>query len=143
MAITKLDHINIRTADLAATKRFYAEVLGMVDGFRPPFAFPGAWIYAGDAPVIHVTDISKGSPRHPADGVIPDGTGMVDHFALLGDDPDGLRARLQRSGVPFREQFVPRSSILQIFFKDPNGITVEINHPVKAAPERLKENEAV
>ena len=143
MAITKLDHINIRTADLAATTRFYAEVLGMVDGFRPPFDFPGAWIYAGDSPVIHVTDISKGSPRHPANGVIPDGTGMVDHFALLGDDPDGLRARLKRAGIAFREQLVPRSSILQIFFKDPNGITIEINHPVKAAPEPANEKAAV
>jgi len=90
MTIRKLDHVNIRTADLAATRRFYTEVMGMTDGYRPPFDFPGIWIYAGDAPVIHVTDISKGSPRHPADGRIPEGTGMVDHIAFFGDDAEAL-----------------------------------------------------
>jgi catechol 2,3-dioxygenase-like lactoylglutathione lyase family enzyme len=136
MAIRKLDHVNIRTADLAATRRFYTEVMGMTDGYRPPFDFPGIWLYAGEAPVIHVTDISKGSPRHPADGHIPEGTGMVDHIAFFGDDVDALRARLNRSQLRFEERVVPRNGILQVFFRDPNGILIEVNHAAAAPAPR-------
>ena len=136
MTIRKLDHVNIRTADLAATRAFYTEVMGMEDGYRPPFDFPGSWLYAGDAPVIHVTDISKGSPRHPADGRIPEGTGMVDHIAFFGDDPDVLRGRLNRAQQRFEERVVPRNGILQIFFRDPNGILIEVNHPAETPTPR-------
>lgn len=128
MTIRKLDHINIRTADLAATRAFYTAVMGMTDGYRPPFDFPGIWLYAGDAPVIHVTDIAKGSPRHPADGRIPEGTGMVDHIAFFGDDAEALRGRLRGAQVRFEERVVPRNGILQVFFRDPNGILIEVNH---------------
>ena len=128
MTIQKLDHVNIRTADLAATRAFYTQVMGMEDGYRPPFDFPGIWLYAGEAPVIHVTDIGKGSPRHPTDGVIPVGTGMVDHIAFFGDDPEALRGRLRRAQLTFEERVVPRNGILQIFFRDPNGILIEVNH---------------
>ena len=136
MTIQKLDHVNIRTADLGATRRFYTEVMGMEDGYRPPFDFPGIWLYAGEAPVIHVTDISKGSPRHPADGVIPQGTGMVDHIAFFGDDPEALRGRLNRAQLRFEERVVPRNGILQIFFRDPNGILIEVNHQAAVPVQR-------
>jgi len=30
------------------TLSFYTDLLDFTDGFRPPFDFPGAWIYAGE-----------------------------------------------------------------------------------------------
>ena len=39
---------------------FYDRVLGMKAGDRPPFPFPGAWIYLGDTPVLHLVDVSDG-----------------------------------------------------------------------------------
>jgi len=45
MTITKLAHYAIRTADLEASRRFYTEVIGFRVGYRPPFPFPGIWLY--------------------------------------------------------------------------------------------------
>jgi catechol 2,3-dioxygenase-like lactoylglutathione lyase family enzyme len=48
MPLSHLDHVNIRTANLAVLSRFYAEVLGLAPGPRPAFRFGGAWLYCGD-----------------------------------------------------------------------------------------------
>jgi catechol 2,3-dioxygenase-like lactoylglutathione lyase family enzyme len=45
MSIIDFDHINIRTANVTAMTSFYAEVLGLEEGWRPDFSFPGAWLY--------------------------------------------------------------------------------------------------
>ena len=45
MAVERLDHYTIRTADLDATRCFYTEVLGLSVGPRPAFTFPGLWLY--------------------------------------------------------------------------------------------------
>ena len=47
MALT-LNHYSIRTTDLEASRRFYADVLGLTVGPRPDFPFPGLWMYRGD-----------------------------------------------------------------------------------------------
>jgi catechol 2,3-dioxygenase-like lactoylglutathione lyase family enzyme len=46
MAIVKPAHYSIRTTDLDRSQRFYTEVLQLRVGFRPPFDFPGVWLYA-------------------------------------------------------------------------------------------------
>src|SRR5262249_16282764 len=46
MNIGVLDHYNVSTRKLGETIRFYEDVLGMKNGPRPPFNFPGAWIYS-------------------------------------------------------------------------------------------------
>src|SRR5271169_5977546 len=45
MAIVKPAHFSIRTADLDGSQRFYTDVLQLRIGFRPPFNFPGVWLY--------------------------------------------------------------------------------------------------
>ena len=52
MAIVGLDHINIRTTDLAGTRAFFTGILGLKVGWRLDFPFGGAWLYAGDKDVI-------------------------------------------------------------------------------------------
>ena len=43
-----LNHFSIRSLDLDACERFYCGLLGLTKGPRPPFPFPGLWLYAGD-----------------------------------------------------------------------------------------------
>ena len=52
--IDGLDHFTIATSDLEASRRFYVKTLGLRDGERPAFDFPGAWLYCGAAPVVHL-----------------------------------------------------------------------------------------
>ena len=61
MPIGRLDHYSIRTLDVDASRRFYTEVMGFQVGFRPPFDFPGLWLYNGPLypesnGVVHITD---------------------------------------------------------------------------------------
>ena len=46
MSVGVLDHYNVSTRKLDETVHFYENVLGFTNGPRPPFNFPGAWLYA-------------------------------------------------------------------------------------------------
>ena len=53
MSLSSLDHCSIRTIKLGETRDFYVNILGMVDGDRPDFPFPGAWLYVDGVAVAH------------------------------------------------------------------------------------------
>ena len=54
MSISGLDHFNIRAKDLDGMRDFFVDVIGLTEGDRPSFEFPGYWLYAGDAgAVVH------------------------------------------------------------------------------------------
>ncbi|MBL8773446.1 MAG: VOC family protein [Phenylobacterium sp.] len=117
--INGLDHVNIRTADLAATRAFLVDVLGLVEGWRPPFPFPGAWLYAGDKDVVHLVEVD--APAAESAG------SSLDHFAFDISDYDDAFARVQRSGRKFRAVETPGTTVRQIFVRDPTGVTIELN----------------
>lgn len=134
MAIERLDHYSIRTADVESTRQFYTEVLGFEVGPRPNFPFPGVWLYQGGIAVVHVVGIDKndaaGLQDYLGDKAGDDtGTGTIDHIAFLGRDIDGMRAHFEQVEVPFRERTVPNMHLKQIFLEDPNGVTIELNYP--------------
>jgi catechol 2,3-dioxygenase-like lactoylglutathione lyase family enzyme len=117
--VQALDHINIRTADLAATKQLFCEVLGLSEGWRPPFPFPGAWLYAGDKDVVHLVQVDR--PAASSEG------SALDHFAFDIADYDDALARVEKTGLPFRATATPGTSVKQIFVRDVNGVTIELN----------------
>jgi catechol 2,3-dioxygenase-like lactoylglutathione lyase family enzyme len=134
MAVQRLDHFSIRTADLASTRQFYTDVLGFTVGPRPDFPFPGVWLYEGDIAVVHVIGIdptdSSGLQDYLGDrDQSAPGTGMIDHVAFLCGDIDGMRARIAGQGLEFRERQVPALALRQIFVSDPSGVTIELNFP--------------
>ena len=90
--IDGLDHMTIVTADLAASRHFYGEVLGLVDGERPPFDVPGAWLYQGDRPIVHLVGREAGDQGGS--------TGPFDHLAFRASDLAGTVARLDRTTSP-------------------------------------------
>ena len=126
MAITAMNHFNVLTDDVPATVAFYCDLLGLRNGERPALTFPGAWLYAGDRPVLHV---SGGRVR---DELTP---GVIDHMAFSAS---GLRAtleRLERAGhhAVCRRQVT--TGIWQVFVNDPNGARVELDFdPAEAGP---------
>jgi catechol 2,3-dioxygenase-like lactoylglutathione lyase family enzyme len=116
---------------LRDTVRFYEEVLGLVNGPRPPFDFPGAWLYSEGHPVLHLNDISPtDKPQRPDSGVI-------DHIAFGSRGFEALKQHLAGKGVSFRVNEVPNSSRRQIFVTDPNNVLIELNFDVaKETPSR-------
>lgn len=117
--IRALDHINIRTADLAATKAMFVGVLGLTEGWRPPFPFPGAWLYAGEKDVVHLVQVDQSAA--PSEG------SALDHFAFDIEDYDDALSRVRATGLTFFETAVPGSSVRQIFVRDLNGVNIELN----------------
>ena len=120
MAIRKLDHFSIRTSRLDETKAFYVDVLALTDGPRPPFKFPGAWLYArgGNDPILHV--IANQQKEKLVKGVI-------DHMAFTGLDLAGTVANLKARSIDYELRRLPEYGTWQLFFDDPNGAKVELD----------------
>ena len=127
----ELDHVNLRTRQLSALRAFYADVLGLKEGPRPPFGHPGAWLYAGERPIIHPwlgTEADTAPP--PAAGVEP----QLSHFAFTGTDRAALLARLRAAAVPFEEQPLAGRDAVQVKLRDPDGNALHIDFAMPAAP---------
>jgi hypothetical protein len=65
ISVGVLDHYNVSTRKLKETVQFYEDVLRFVNGPRPQFNFPGAWLYSAGHPVLHLNDISQTRPPPP------------------------------------------------------------------------------
>jgi catechol 2,3-dioxygenase-like lactoylglutathione lyase family enzyme len=128
MSIGMLDHFNIRTRHLDDTVRFYEDILGLQNGDRPNFSFPGAWMYSDGRAVVHLVDISPTSELQKPD------SGVVHHVAFASRDFDGMKRRLQSKGMAFDTRQVPGGETWQIFVRDPNGVMIELNY--EAAKEQ-------
>jgi len=132
MSVGVLDHFNIRTRKLGETVRFYEDILGLENGDRPNFAFPGAWMYSEGKPVVHLVDISPtGEPQKPDSGV-------VHHVAFVSRGFAAMKERLKTKGMPFDARQVPGGELWQIFVNDPNGVLIELNY--EAAKEQGAES---
>ncbi len=111
----RFDHVNIRVRDQEAARDFLIAVVGVTEGPRPAFSFPGYWLYLGDVPVIHL------APRDQAGE-----TGWVNHIAFAGYDLDRKTAELKAGGFNFRVQRLADTDIPQIFVSGPEGLRVEL-----------------
>jgi catechol 2,3-dioxygenase-like lactoylglutathione lyase family enzyme len=135
MPITRMDHFNILTDDLPATLAFYEEHLNLKPGARPPFTFPGAWLYAdggkGKDPILHVV---AGRPK--AQLV----KGVIDHMAFWGTGLAATVAKLEAKGIAYDLRRLPEYGTWQLFFLDPNDAKVEIDFDKsEAAPAGFRD----
>lgn len=122
MGITRIDHINIRASRplLERLRDFYRDVMGLAEGYRPPFAGFGYWLYAGDAPLVHLYEAVDGR-NHP----YPE-RGAIDHFAFACEDRARVEERLAGLGLSYETKEIPATGHGQIFLTDPAGNRVEL-----------------
>ena len=113
----KLDHINIRTSDPEGVKDTFIRLLGLEVGDRPPFSFPGYWLWGNGHPIVHLT-VEEGEPGP--------NTGALNHVAFWGEDYDGLVARLTQDGISYEDRVVPGSGVRQVFFRIHHHIMIEV-----------------
>jgi len=125
----RLDHYTLRTRSPEATVHFYTKVLGMKEGWRPGFRFPGHWLYIGETPVVHIitiTDDEKEVRAYSGERHDGPGSGSVDHIAFRCQGLSEYQERLLGLGVTFRERVVPNLEQHQLFIEDPNGVNIEL-----------------
>jgi catechol 2,3-dioxygenase-like lactoylglutathione lyase family enzyme len=121
VAISGINHVNIRTLDIARTVQFYTRALGfryggpeVVDGFTRH------WLYDQTGrPIIHLRELAPSS----------ESTGAIDHVAFSCDDIAGVLDRMTAEAVRFARRDNPADGLVQIFLTDPNGIALELNFP--------------
>ncbi|MGI9336450.1 MAG: VOC family protein [Gammaproteobacteria bacterium] len=117
MKLQWLDHVNIRTANLEPMRRFYADVLGLREGERPPFSFGGSWLYLGEQAVVHLVETSD-----QPDGIEP----RIEHLAFRAQGLAELVATLRERDVEHRVAIVPATELRQVHLMDPDGNHVEV-----------------
>ena len=130
MAVTAMNHFTILTDDLPATLAFYEEHLDLKPGARPPFTFPGAWLYAdggrGEHPILHiVAGIKK-------ERLVK---GVIDHMAFSGENLAKSVLKLKSKKIDYELRKQVGSGTWQLFFFDPNDAKIEIDFdPTEPAP---------
>ena len=125
--IESLDHFFVYSTDLTLTKNFYCEVLGLEDGPRPAFDFSGYWFYLNGQPVVHVGTKEFSSGFASRDQDRDDNTGAVDHIAFRCKGISDFISRFRQYGQSFKTNEIPDFDLKQLFVKDPNGVTIELN----------------
>lgn len=118
-----LNHFNLRApkALLQELRDFYCDMVGLIDGERPPFQSFGYWLYAGDAAVLHLSEAGADETRATATKT------TFDHIAFSCTDFDAMRARLDARGLAYTYADVPQRQQRQLLFDDPAGNGVELN----------------
>jgi len=120
MAVTGMEHFTILTAELDLSVAFYRELLGLEPGWRPDFAFPGAWLYCNGRAVLHIV-AGRTVPNPPA--------GVIDHIAFAASGLGPIVGRLAAQGIAYDLRRLPDDGPWQLFFLDPNGARVELDFP--------------
>jgi catechol 2,3-dioxygenase-like lactoylglutathione lyase family enzyme len=118
MPVIGLDHVNIRTMDVATSAQFYVDAFGfeyrqgpLVMGNR------GHWLYdAMGRPIIHLRIMEPASTP----------TGAFDHVALSCQGKEEMLERLQTKGIQFSVAENLQPGVTQVFLKDPHGIALEL-----------------
>lgn len=117
----KLDHATVVSADLAVIKDFFCQVVGLIDGERPPFSFDGHWLYHDGKAVIHLI---KGKAEQPPSKQ----STRIDHIAFrvaTNTEWQQLIARLQTAQIDFRAGEIPMTGERQLFVVPVAGVMIE------------------
>ena len=74
MSLKTFEHVLILADDLKKTKEFYVDLLGLKDGYRPDFPFPGHWLY-----------LNEDGGEYGEEESLVDTNALVDEFGLKVD----------------------------------------------------------
>jgi catechol 2,3-dioxygenase-like lactoylglutathione lyase family enzyme len=113
LQVTQIDHVSVLITDVARSRRFYGEVLGLKEIPKPrTFDFVVVWYDLGNQ---HLHLLLKDRP----DTVSPR------HFALRVTDATAARTYFRSHGVATSET-TPIPGADRFFIADPDGNRIEV-----------------
>lgn len=115
----QLDHVTIRTRDIAAARDFFQTVFDLQTGDRPAaiHRIPGVWMYAGGRPLVHIIGSHGGGPDDAAEA--------IDHVGFRLEDYAGFKARLDRLAIRYAAMDLPEIRERRLFLRAPGGALLE------------------
>ena len=120
MDIKRLDHANLRTTRLDEMVEWYGRVLHMFPGDRPPFDFPGAWLYRHGQALVHLVGVdAPGTTENLA----------MEHYALQATGLTDFLNHMQTHNVETRIGKLPEFGIIQVNIWDPDGNHIHVDFP--------------
>jgi catechol 2,3-dioxygenase-like lactoylglutathione lyase family enzyme len=123
MQVTRTLHHSVNVAgSLGDSVGFYRRLLNLPDEARPDIpGVEGHWFSAGDVQLHLVDAPAGGGPIQP--------TGP--HVCFAVSDLSEAIAELEREGIPYERG--AQGTVVQIWFTDPAGNTVEIQQDTELA----------
>ena len=117
--ITRLDHVNLRTAHLDAMVQWYEDILGFHVGPRPNFSFGGAWLYRGEDALVHLVEVdTQPAEQHGL---------KMEHVAFSSSGLSAFREMLESKGVHYELLHIADFDITQMNIWDPDGNHLHID----------------
>lgn len=130
MKISKLDHAALLVADVARSRHFYGEILGLEEISRPTsFTFPGAWFSTGGEQIHLIGEAEEGrtAQLHAAYRRDEMERGYGTHFAFAVDDLDAALQHVKSHGIEIVGGPRPRGDgVEQLYICDPDGYVIEL-----------------
>ncbi len=124
----RFDHVNVSIGSAKALNALFEDVMGFAPGHRPPFPFPGVWLYEGDQAFVHAVN----DPALSASS----GELRLGHVAFRSDEPASrVIERVRKSALPFKVAQVPEDNTAQVFVLLPGGLVVELDVPNDATAD--------
>ncbi|MDP2832359.1 MAG: VOC family protein [Pseudomonadota bacterium] len=118
-SVVSLLHASLLVADLARSRDFYEDVLGLkANPARPSMSFAGVWYDVGGGQ-IHLINLPNPDPVMGR----PEHGGRDRHTALGVADFAAMQARLAAAGLPYT---LSRSGRAALFVRDPDGNALEL-----------------
>lgn len=126
--LRRLDHVAFIVEDLAASRRFYGDALGLPEVARPDsFRFAGAWYGAGEDTIHLIVKADTTQAEQPPEPGAGLARGFATHAAFEVDDLDELIARMAAHGEAIAAGPLQRGDgVRQAYFRDPDGHVLEL-----------------
>ena len=115
----RLDHVTIDTRNAPVMMGFLESILGVKEGYRPPFSTPGHWLYLDDRPVIHLSLTEREGDFPP---------GIFNHVAFSLFEFEPALARIKASGYRYEYYDIPETDLGQVFVYGPEGVKLELQY---------------
>lgn len=128
MKLTRMDHSALIVRDLAATRRFYGEVLGMEEIPRPSsFKFGGCWFRGPSFELHFILEQDTTAKAGWLDAGPGGRAGLAHHLAFAVEDLDAAMKELEARGIPLAAgPFQRGDGVVQIYVDDPDGHFIEL-----------------
>ncbi len=121
----QLDHVTIRTRDIAGTRAFFETVFDLEAGDRPEAIrrIPGCWLYSEGKPVVHIIGSNGLGAGQTAEAIDHVGFRMT-NYAAFRDKLERLAIRyftMDLADIQERRLFLraPGAPLLDAVFSEP------------------------